>query len=79
MEGLFRLVHVFAYFTCMSVSAVCVCAPHACLVCQKRALDPQGTELQMAASSHVGAGNQTGVLCKSRKRSSLSGPVFIYV
>lgn len=29
MKGLFHLVHVFVYFTCMSVSAMCVCAPHA--------------------------------------------------
>lgn len=97
MKGLFHLVHVFVYFTCVSVSVMCVCAPHAMCVCAphtclvhhthawcttgmpKRALDPQGTELQQAASSHVGAGTQTRVLCKSRKRSYLSGPaLFIF-
>jgi hypothetical protein len=31
---------------------------------QKRALDPLELELQMVASHHVGAGNQTLVLCK---------------
>lgn len=36
---------------------------------QKRESDSLGLELQVAASHHVGAGNQTWVLGKRRKHS----------
>ena len=36
---------------------------------QKRALDPLELKTQMVVSHHVGAGDQTQVLCKSSKDS----------
>ena len=53
-----------------------VCAPCACSV-QKRAPDLLRLELEMILSNHVGAGNQTWVLCKSYKvlNNSASSPV----
>ena len=39
---------------------------------QKRALDPLELELKMAMSYHVGAGNQTWVLCKGSALTCLA-------
>lgn len=44
---------------------------------QKTASDPLEPELQMVMSYCVGAGNQTWVVCKSNKSSSLSLQGFV--
>ena len=48
-----------------------VCVPHTCLVLMetRRGCQIPGTELPMVVNHHVGAENQTQVLCKSSKCS----------
>ncbi|KAL6037579.1 hypothetical protein STEG23_004898, partial [Scotinomys teguina] len=71
----FNLFYVCGYFVSMYV-----CASHACLVLcgeRKRVSGPLGLESQMFMSHHVGAGNQTCVLYKSRFhwQATIMGPV----
>lgn len=59
------LVFLFLFISaliCVNFACMCICVPHVCPVsrgAQKRALDPQELELQMAVRHHVGAGKQT--------------------
>lgn len=53
-------------FACVNVSAPCVSS---ILRGQKRASDPPALEPNMVVSCHAGAGNLTGVPCKSNKCS----------
>jgi len=52
----------------MCISVLPTCVSHAPLMSSghKRALDTLELELQMVVSHHVGAGNETQVLCKSK-------------
>lgn len=59
---------LFLKFLCVWVLCLFECAPYACSAHgdQKRASDPPELELHMVLSHHVGAGNETLVLWKSR-------------
>lgn len=75
-EGLFHLVHVF--ILCVWVFQLCVYVHHTHAWCVRIGLwIPR--QLQMAASSHVGAGNQTSVSVRAESALiSLALYLFIF-
>lgn len=60
---------ICSYFMCVNILLICVYVFPSMVAegGQKRTLDPQELELQVAVSYHSGAGTRTPVLCKSRK------------
>lgn len=74
MRYIVRCGTLIFYFMCLRLLPVCVCVHpmlHSTQGAWKRASESLELELQRVAKPHVGAGDRTLVLCRSREGSSL--------